>query len=133
VNYKVVKVNLVNRISNFLLAPLGRSAPHRHYQKFVSLSVWMVKKKSDQFSRHCQAILSTFFFLLRKKPPKTQSPGGRGVPQIFFYYKAYFYFLKPHAKFRNPTINPSWRKVSEGGERKRKEILSKFAKNQMAA
>ena len=35
---------------------------------------------------------------------------GGGVPQML---------LKPHAKFQNPTITSSGRKVSEAGERKK--------------
>ena len=42
------------------------------------------------------------------------------VPQIFFLTTnlIFFYELKPHARFRNPTITPSGSKVSEG-ERER--------------
>ena len=45
------------------------------------------------------SILSTFrvFF---------DPPVGKGGPPIFVYPKSYFFCdLKPHAKFRNPTIN----------------------------
>ena len=66
-------------------------------------------------------------------PPKNFTPkngvkiggggGLGGVPLIFFHPKSYFLCdLKPHAKFHNPTITPSGRKVSEA-ERK-KETLS---------
>ena len=42
-------------------------------------------------------------------------------PQILFHPKSYFFLdSKHHAKFRNPTIAPSGRKVTQG-ERKRKE------------
>ena len=41
--------------------------------------------------------------------------GAGGVPPIFFYPKSYFFCdLKPHAKFRNPTITPSGRKETAG-------------------
>ena len=41
----------------------------------------------------------------------------------FFRPKSYFLCdLKPHAKFQNPTITPSWRKVSEGKEREEKKL-----------
>ena len=43
------------------------------------------------------------------------------VPRYFFLPKSYFFCeLKPHAKFRNPTITPSGRKVTQG-EREKKE------------
>ena len=34
--------------------------------------------------------------------------------------KFYFCELKPHAKFQNPAITPSGRKVTQAEERKRK-------------
>ena len=41
--------------------------------------------------------------------------GAGGSPKCVFNSKSYFWCdLKPHAKFRNPTITPSWRKVSVG-------------------
>ena len=41
------------------------------------------------------------------------------VPQFFLSPQILFFCdLKPHAKFRNPTITPSWRKVSGGEEKK---------------
>jgi hypothetical protein len=45
----------------------------------------------------------------------------QGGPPKLFYLNSYFLFdLKPHAKFQNPTIIPSERKLSEA-ERKKKE------------
>ena len=58
----------------------------------------------------------------KKKNTKKGPPRGLGGVLIFFYPKSYFFCdLKPHAKFRNPTINLSGRKVC-GTERKRKII-----------
>ena len=43
----------------------------------------------------------------------------------FFYPKSYFFGdLKPHAKFWNPMITPSWRKVSVGEREKRKNAVN---------
>jgi hypothetical protein len=55
-----------------------------------------------------QVILSTFCF-------KTiEYPGSWGVPRIVVHPKPYYFCeLKLHAKFRNPTITPSGRKVSD--------------------
>jgi hypothetical protein len=55
------------------------------------------------------------------------SEGGRvSECYAFFYPKSYFFFdLKPHAKFLNPTITPSRRKVC-GGEKKKKEKIKEF-------
>ena len=55
--------------------------------------------------------------------PKQLTPQRAvGVPQILFEPKSYFIFdLKPHAKFWNPTITPSWRKVSVGEEKEEKK------------
>ena len=62
-----------------------------------------------------QAIQSTFSFFY-KKPKKTD----RERPPIFFYPKSYFLCdLKPHAKFRNPTMTPSGRKVARRIEEER--------------
>ena len=36
-------------------------------------------------------------------------------------YLPNFFYLKPHANFRNPTITPSWRKVSVGEKKKERE------------
>jgi hypothetical protein len=59
------------------------------------------------------------FSFFRKKPKKSTS-GGRGPP-ILFYPKSYFFCdLKPHAKFWNPTITPSGRKVTRRRERREK-------------
>ena len=50
--------------------------------------------------------------------------GAGGVPQMFSHPKSYFFCdLKPHAKFQDPTITPSWRKVSGGEEEERKMPL----------
>ena len=39
-----------------------------------------------------------------------------------FYPKSYFFcYLKPHSKFRNPTITPSWRKETVGEEKRERE------------
>ena len=49
-------------------------------------------------------------------------PGGRGGPQYFCYNKSYFFFdLKPYAKFGNPTITPSGRKVTTSEEREKEK------------
>jgi hypothetical protein len=49
---------------------------------------------------------------------------GRGVPQILFHPKSYYFCeLKPHAKFRTPMITPSGRKVTVGEEREKKTAL----------
>ena len=49
----------------------------------------------------------------------------RGVPQISFHPKSYFFDdLKPHAKFQNPTITPSGRKVTWVKERKRNNAVN---------
>ena len=45
--------------------------------------------------------------------------GLRGVLNFFYPKSYYFCDLKPHAKFRNPTITPSGRKVC-GGENRNK-------------
>ena len=38
------------------------------------------------------------------------------------YHKSYFFCeVKPHAKFQNPTITPSGRKVTSGEEREREK------------
>jgi hypothetical protein len=71
-------------------------------------------KYSDKFSKH-------FSFSREKKPPKYRPTGGQGRPQNLFCPKSYFFFfyLKRHAKFQNPTITPSGRKVT-GAERRRR-------------
>jgi hypothetical protein len=67
-------------------------------------------------------MLSTFSYFPKKETPKKSNlPGGRGVPQIVFHPKSYFFcYLKPHAKFRNPMITPSGRKVKQEEIRKKK-------------
>jgi hypothetical protein len=40
-------------------------------------------------------------------------------PTNFFNPNSFFCDLKPHAKFRNPTITPSGRKVTVGEEREK--------------
>ena len=48
--------------------------------------------------------------------------GILGGAQILFYPKFYFFCdLKPHAKFRNPTITTSGRKVTTAEREKRKK------------
>ena len=50
---------------------------------------------------------------------------GGGVPRIFFHPKSYFFCeLKPHAKFRNPTLTPSGRKVTRAEREKRKNAVN---------
>ena len=50
-----------------------------------------------------------------------QRPGGRGGPQNLFSSQILFFCeLKPHAKFQNPTITSSGRKVM-AAERRKKE------------
>ena len=41
--------------------------------------------------------------------------GAGGVPQFFYYTKSFCCDRKAVAKFQNPTITPSWRKVCGGG------------------
>ena len=51
-------------------------------------------------------------------------PGGKGWGGVvrFFYPKSYFFCdLKPHAKFRNPTITPSGSKVTTSEREKEKK------------
>jgi hypothetical protein len=48
------------------------------------------------------------------------------VPQIFVHPKSYFFCdLKPYAKFHNPTITPSGRKVTRQRERKKRRKREK--------
>ena len=58
--------------------------------------------------------------------------GGWGGQKINLYSKSYFFCdLKPHAKFGNPTITPTRRKVtiSEEREKERKKEKKKNAVN----
>ena len=56
--------------------------------------------------------------------------GGRGSPRFLFTPNLIFLCdLKPHAKFQNPTITPSGRKVSEAERRRKKEEREKNAFN----
>ena len=48
-------------------------------------------------------------------------PPGSFLPQILF-----FGDLNPHAKFRNPTITPSGRKVTAGERRKKEREKNAF-------
>jgi hypothetical protein len=49
---------------------------------------------------------------LLKRKTGALGRGGEGVPRISFNQKSFFFCeLKPHAKFQNPTIAPSGRKV----------------------
>ena len=72
---------------------------------------------------------STSFAHTLVQDSMSDHPGGRGcppnlsLPQILF-----FCYFKPHAKFQNPTITPSVRKVSEA-ERKKEEITRKNTVN----
>ena len=52
---------------------------------------------------------------------KSTPPGQGGPPNLFSPQILFFCDLKPHAKFQNPTITPSGRKVSVGEERERKK------------
>ena len=57
------------------------------------------------------------FLVFFKKNLKNRPP-----PIIFTHPKSYFFGeLKPHTKFKNPTITPSGRKVSVVEERKREK------------
>jgi hypothetical protein len=63
-----------------------------------------------------QAILGTFRFF---------HPMSRGVPRICFHTKSFFFGeLKPNAKFRNPTITPSGRKVTQAERKKSKNAVN---------
>jgi hypothetical protein len=60
-----------------------------------------------------------FFFKLKNRPL-----GDRGAPQNLFYHKSYFFCdLKPHAKFGNPAITPSGRKVTRRREEEIKPLI----------
>jgi hypothetical protein len=64
-----------------------------------------------------QAILR--LFRLKKKTIK-----NRGSPKLFSHPKSYFFWdLKHHAQFQNPTICPSGRKVSEAEKNKKKRLI----------
>ena len=52
--------------------------------------------------------------------------GQGGSPFLFSTQILFFCELKSHAKFRNPTITPSGRKVSEAEERKREREKTPF-------
>ena len=64
-------------------------------------------------------ILITFHYFLNLK----NRPGGHGGPHIFSLSLQILLFcdLKPHAKFHNPTITPSGRKVTEAEEERERE------------
>ena len=81
--------------------------------------IWNI---SDQFSRHFRDS-KHFSFFFPKKPPKRWPPRGAGGSlKLFFYPKSYFFCdLKPYAKFGNPTITPSGRKVTVGERTKKEE------------
>ena len=72
-------------------------------------------KKIEKFRR----FLSLFIFS-RKKNLKIDTPGAR-VPPFFCTPNLIFLCdLKPHAKFQNPTITPSGRKVTGSEKKERK-------------
>ena len=50
--------------------------------------------------------------------------GGLGPPNFVHPKSHYFGELKPHAKFRNLTITPSGRKVTQAERRKRKNAVN---------
>jgi hypothetical protein len=53
------------------------------------------------------------------KNPKKLTSGGQGGSQLFFLSQiSCLSDLKPHAKFRNHTITPSWRKVTRSEREK---------------
>ena len=58
-------------------------------------------------------------------------PAPSSDPQKFFISQFFNFFcdLKPHAKFHNPTITPSWRKVSVEEERKKERKKEEREKN----
>ena len=64
---------------------------------------------------------SALFVFFRKKPKKLTTRGAWGSPNCR-YPKSYFFGdLKPHAKFGNPTITPSGRKVTTSEEKEERE------------
>jgi hypothetical protein len=64
--------------------------------------IWIFKNNFS-IDFHFRRFQALFIFSAKIDPP-----GGQGVPQFFFYPKSYIFCdLKPHAKFRNPTITPS--------------------------
>jgi hypothetical protein len=81
------------------------------------------EKLSSQFSL---AILGTFCFF-KKKLRKLPTLGAGGGAQFFSLTQNLIFCceLKPHAKFRNPTITPSGRKVTlEERRRRRKNAVN---------
>ena len=64
-----------------------------------------------------------FLFVFLEKPPKKLTPPGAGwVPWIFVQPKSYFFCqLKPHAKFWNHMIIPSWEKSNPADRREKRK------------
>ena len=70
-----------------------------------------------------QAIFSTSRF--SKKTLKINPKGAGGLPEILFNPKSYFFCdLKPHAKFQNPIITPSRRKVTQAEREKESSVTA---------
>ena len=66
----------------------------------------------------------------RKKTKKLTHRGARGSPKFLFTPNLTFLCdLKPHAKFRNPTITPSGREVTTSEEEREKKKERKNAVN----
>jgi hypothetical protein len=52
---------------------------------------------------------------------KNKTPGGSGPPNFFLPQISFFFYdLKHHAKFQNPTITPFGRNVTAGGRQRKK-------------
>jgi hypothetical protein len=79
---------------------------------------------SDHFSRHFRRCQALFGFFSRKNPQKNDPRGAAGSPIFFLPQILFLCDLKPHAKFQNPTITPSGRKVTRKKERKRNNAVS---------
>ena len=62
---------------------------------------------------------SKHFSFFQKKPKKSTPWGAGGSLEFFFTPNLIFCELKPHAKFWNPTITPSGRKVTRRREERR--------------
>ena len=108
-------LNILNKIS----APASahpRPSAQAPINTSGNFSPHMFGRGGSNKFENFQAILSTFLFFPRKNP-KTSTPGA----PHFFYPKSYFSCdLKPHAKFQNPTITPSGRKVTRRKEREKR-------------
>ena len=87
----------------FPLAPMGVLAPGVKNLKHFPINFLAISGDSKHF--------------FQQKKLKNRPPGGHGGPPSFVLPQILFVCdLKPHAKFWNPTITPSGRKVSEAEE-----------------